>query len=588
MAVEWDGTDPLLKESTDKEKRESVLKTTASYIIATEFCERLAYYGFAGNLVLFFETQLELSNVDAVNQFYIWNGFVYVTPLIGGYVADVYWTRYSTIVVFALIYLFGLLLFCVGTLPVLADQSASLLSAFVFLSIYLVALGAGGIKPNVSTLGADQFDILSYEQDARESKQFFSYFYWVINLGALLSYTLIAYCCQYGISFLGGLDWGFFIGMAITAIAMVIGIAIFLIGSDKYVINPPEGSMLAATLGIVKKAWFAPTAAAYSRAASQETEGTRSMDAGDSDQTDQTVLLSSRNGSSTQSTRTGRNPSTVEATSGVVAPWEAFPLPPSWLDRALAHGFDPCFVESVKYVWKILPFLGAMVPFWGIYGQTKTAFQLQGCQMNVDVGPVALPVSVMNIFNNISILCLVPLFQHYLYPSIERFRCPPESRDELRRHQQEGGEGEGGGGGGGGEEESAGAGRQTEPMPLKEGDWRVTMLEKIGWGFAISAVAMAVAGLIEVYRKQNVPAACAYGEAVSGGGFCQDNISPCKNVDNYDPNKYLDYLNGVPDDDGDSPKEPTNCYTIEGCAPASLSCITCDDIPQMSTISIFW
>ena len=38
--------------------------------------------------MLFFETKLNLSNEDAVNQFYLWNGFVYVTPLIGGYVAD--------------------------------------------------------------------------------------------------------------------------------------------------------------------------------------------------------------------------------------------------------------------------------------------------------------------------------------------------------------------------------------------------------------------------------------------------------------------------------------------------------------------
>lgn len=68
--------------------RPSVLKTVASYIIVTEFCERLAYYGFAGSLVLFFETKLNLSNEDAINQFYLWNGFVYVTPLIGGYVAD--------------------------------------------------------------------------------------------------------------------------------------------------------------------------------------------------------------------------------------------------------------------------------------------------------------------------------------------------------------------------------------------------------------------------------------------------------------------------------------------------------------------
>jgi hypothetical protein len=39
----------------DAEGRPSILKTTAGYIIVTEFCERLAYYGFAGSLVLFFQ-----------------------------------------------------------------------------------------------------------------------------------------------------------------------------------------------------------------------------------------------------------------------------------------------------------------------------------------------------------------------------------------------------------------------------------------------------------------------------------------------------------------------------------------------------
>jgi dipeptide/tripeptide permease len=39
----------------DADTRPSTLKNTAGYIIVTEFCERLAYYGFAGSLVLFFQ-----------------------------------------------------------------------------------------------------------------------------------------------------------------------------------------------------------------------------------------------------------------------------------------------------------------------------------------------------------------------------------------------------------------------------------------------------------------------------------------------------------------------------------------------------
>ena len=84
-------------------------------------------------------------------------------------------------------------------------------------------------------MGADQFDI-TIEQDKKEAKQFFSYFYWrlipvhmfdalirfytyvlqflcSINLGALVAYTLVAYICQYGLPFLGGPKWGFFVGI---------------------------------------------------------------------------------------------------------------------------------------------------------------------------------------------------------------------------------------------------------------------------------------------------------------------------------------------------------------------------------------
>ena len=99
------------------EQRPSVLKTIASYIIVTEFCERLCYYGFAGSLVLFFQTKLSMSNEDAVNAFYLWNGAVYVTPLFGGYIADTFLGRYLTILVFSIIYLGGLTLFILGELP---------------------------------------------------------------------------------------------------------------------------------------------------------------------------------------------------------------------------------------------------------------------------------------------------------------------------------------------------------------------------------------------------------------------------------------------------------------------------------------
>ena len=101
----------------------------------------------------------------------------------------------------------------IGSVP--GDVNA----AFFFPAIYIVALGTGGIKPNVSTMGADQFD-LRYSRDRKEKESFFNWFYWSINLGSMISYTVVAYICQYGIPDLGGQKWGFFVGYTIPAIAM--------------------------------------------------------------------------------------------------------------------------------------------------------------------------------------------------------------------------------------------------------------------------------------------------------------------------------------------------------------------------------
>jgi peptide/histidine transporter 3/4 len=76
-------------------------------------------------------------------------------------------------------------------------------------------------------------------------------------------------------------------------------------------------------------------------------------------------------------------------------------------------------VEGVKYVAKLAPFLGVMIPYWGIYGQTKTAFQIQGCQMQSKVGDLQLPISAMKMFNNVAILILVPLTDQVLYPYLK-------------------------------------------------------------------------------------------------------------------------------------------------------------------------
>jgi dipeptide/tripeptide permease len=212
------------------------------------------------------------------------------------------------------------------------------------------------------------------------------------------------------------------------------------------------------------------------------------------------------------------------------------------LDKASVENggtFSQNKVESVKLVTRLLPFLGVLVAFWGIYGQMSTAFQNQGCQMELSAGPVKVPVSALSLFDTIAILMLVPVFDGYLYPWLKK-----------RGH-------------------------------------RVSMLDKVSWGFVFAMLAMVCAGLIEMYRLK---------EKRDAGGYfdtsARDNISPCQNIDDYNPKEYQKWDAGKGD-----VEEPANCHQINGCdlhyadgkySFLNLTCIECDDIPQMSKLSVFW
>ena len=88
---------------------------------------------------------------------------------------------------------------------------------------------------------------------------------------------------------------------------------------------------------------------------------------------------------------------------------------------------------------------------------------------------------------------------------------------------------------------------------------------------------------IIVYRTSESGSTCNY---LDDG--CKDNMTPCRSSDDYDGYTYQQYLIGNEDD------EPSNCSQIDGCTTTdsngllSTSCISCDNMPQMSSVSIFW
>ncbi|MCL7022444.1 hypothetical protein MKW94_028813, partial [Papaver nudicaule] len=75
------------------------------FIVGYETFERMAYYGISSNLVLYLTRKMQEGTVKSANNVTNWVGTVWMTPIIGAYVADAHLGRYWTFLISAAIYL---------------------------------------------------------------------------------------------------------------------------------------------------------------------------------------------------------------------------------------------------------------------------------------------------------------------------------------------------------------------------------------------------------------------------------------------------------------------------------------------------
>ena len=104
----------------------------------------------------------------------------------------------------------------------------------VYLGLYLVALGEGGIKPCTSALGADQFDGADPVEKVTKAS-FFNWYYFSISIGSLLSGTVLVWVQD-------NVGWG--VGFLIATLLIVFGLVAFVAGRRVYRYKKLEGSPL--------------------------------------------------------------------------------------------------------------------------------------------------------------------------------------------------------------------------------------------------------------------------------------------------------------------------------------------------------
>ncbi|HAS6347872.1 peptide MFS transporter [Vibrio sp. IRLE0018] len=151
-------------------------------LFGTELWERFSYYAMRAILVLYLtDTTLNgglgWTTKDALDLYGTYTGLVYITPLIGGYLADNYLGQRRSILI-------GGALMAIGqfTLALPADALGLGSLHTFYLGLALLIAGNGLFKPNISTMVGDLYQ----EGDNRRDGAF-TIFYMGINLGALIA-----------------------------------------------------------------------------------------------------------------------------------------------------------------------------------------------------------------------------------------------------------------------------------------------------------------------------------------------------------------------------------------------------------------
>jgi POT family proton-dependent oligopeptide transporter len=213
-------------------------------LFATEMWERFNYYGMRAILVLFMTKALLFDKAFASNLYGSYTSLVYLTPLLGGYIADRYWGNQRSIIVGGILMALGefLLFFCASTY-----QSAPDVSAMLFFSgLGLMITGNGFFKPNISALVGQL-----YPKGDRRIDSAYTIFYMGINVGGAIGPIICGLVGDTGNP--EDFKWAFLAG----GIAMVISVIVQYLYHRKYVVDPNQ-KVLGLTPNGAPASWLNP------------------------------------------------------------------------------------------------------------------------------------------------------------------------------------------------------------------------------------------------------------------------------------------------------------------------------------------
>ncbi|VVB09404.1 unnamed protein product [Arabis nemorensis] len=421
----------------------------ASFVLVVEILENLAYLANASNLVLYLREYMHLSPSKSANDVTNFMGTAFLLALLGGFLSDAFFSTFVIFLISASIEFLGLIILTIqartpSLMPPSCDgptcESVSgSKAAMLFVGLYLVALGVGGIKGSLPSHGAEQFDE-STPKGRKQRSTFFNYFVFCLACGALVAVTFVVWLEDNK-----GWKWGF----GVSTIAIFVSILIFLSGSSFYRNKIPCGSPLTTILKVLLAA------------------SAKCCASGSSSNAVVNLAISPSN----HCVPKGKKEEVVKSEGELekLPPQESVP-PKAELTNSLRclnraveerpiHRLLECTVqqvEDVKVVLKMLPIFACTIMLNCCLAQLSTFSVQQAASMNTKIGNLKIPPASLPVFPVVFIMILAPIYDHLIIPFARK-----ATKTEMG----------------------------------------ITHLQRIGVGLVLSILAMAVAALVEIKRK---------------------------------------------------------------------------------------
>ncbi|CAA2964560.1 NRT1 PTR FAMILY [Olea europaea subsp. europaea] len=376
----------------------------AALILGIEIVERLSTMGIAVNLVTYLGGTMHLPSTTSANIVTDFMGTSFLLCLLGGFLADSFLGRYNTIAIFTIIQTLGTGTLALATkLPNLrpppcsphhasCKQANGFQMGILYLALYLIALGTGGLKSSVSGFGTDQFD----EKDEKEKSQmayFFNRFFFFISIGTLTAVTVLVYI-QDEVS--RSLAYG------ICSISMLIAILIFFSGTRRYRYKKSSRSPIVQIFQVI---------AAAIRKRNLNMPYNLDMLYEDTPET-------SRIAHTDQFRCLDKAAIVAEGDLDLRNKFSSS-APNPWKLCSVTR------VEEVKMMAKLLPIWATTIVFWTIYAQIITFSVEQASTMERSVGSFKIPAGSLTVFFVAAILITLTVNDRLIMPLWKKWKGKP-------------------------------------------------------------------------------------------------------------------------------------------------------------------